>query len=413
MSIGPARTAPTSPASSARSWRITFGILWLCHTGMFIAFQMSLPFISLYIQELGVPDQAQAAAWAGAINGSALAVYAIMNVVWGAVSDRWGLKTGLIRANLFATAGFTGSALARAPEHVLGARLLSSVGGGANAAALSLVATLTPSAHLGMAMGLMQTGASLGGALGPAMGGVLGDLFGFRYGFTIAAVLAMLMALSVARFVREPVRPPQTSSGEGLFAGFHYVLKSPVLRGLMLLMMAFQIGYQTVMVFIPLRLQELVDASEVGRWSGAALIGDALGIALGAALLGWLSARLGERRTLVVACSLAALGTAAHLVTTQPEGVIALRFMLGVCAGGFLSVVRALLGARAEPSRRGITFGVSQGAFSAAISLASVLGSTAIQLGGLPGMFIVASIVLASAVAWSYQAVAPARLRGP
>jgi DHA1 family multidrug resistance protein-like MFS transporter len=403
-------TSEQSPPTP-RAWRTTFSILWICQTGMFIAFQSSLPFIALYIQELGVPDQAGAAAWAGAINGAALAVYAVMNVVWGAVSDRWGLKAGLIRAQLFAALGFLGAGLAQTPEHVLMARLTSSIGGGANAAALSLVAMMAPSSSLGMAMGLMQTGASLGGSLGPAIGGLLGDYFGFRYAFLAATALALLTALSAAIFVREPPRPPRSKSGEKLFAGFQYVLRSPALSGLILLLFLFQIGYGSVMTFVPLRLQELVPQTEVGRWSGAALIGDALGIATGAALLGWLSAGLGERRVLIVSCAITALATAAHLVVHVPEGVIALRFIVGLCTGGFLSVVRSLMGSQAEPARRGITYGVSQGAYSLAISVASVIGSIAIQIGGLAGTFIAASVVLLAAVAWSARAAGPGRIQ--
>jgi MFS transporter, DHA1 family, multidrug resistance protein len=398
-------------APTPRAWRTTFSILWICQTGMFIAFQSSLPFIALYIQELGVPDQAGAAAWAGAINGAALAVYAVMNVIWGAVSDRWGLKAGLIRAQLFAAAGFLGAGLAQAPEHVLMARLTSSIGGGANAAALSLVAMMAPSNSLGMAMGLMQTGASLGGSLGPAIGGFMGDYFGFRYAFLAATALALLTALSAAIFVHEPPRPARPKGGEALFAGFQYVLRSPALSGLILLLFVFQIGYGSVMTFVPLRLQELVPHTEVGRWSGAALIGDALGIATGAALLGWLSARLGERRVLIVGCAITAIATAAHLVVHVPEGVIALRFVVGLCTGGFLSVVRSLMGSQAEPARRGITYGVSQGAYSLAISLASVIGSVAIQIGGLTGTFIAASVVLLGAVAWSARAAGPDRIQ--
>jgi len=398
-------------APNPRAWRTTFSILWICQTGMFIAFQSSLPFIALYIQELGVPDQAGAAAWAGAINGAALAVYAIMNVIWGAVSDRWGLKSGLIRAQIFAAVGFLGAGLAQAPEHVLLARLTSSIGGGANAAALSLVAMSAPSSSLGMAMGLMQTGASLGGSLGPAIGGFMGDYFGFRYAFLGATALALVTALSAAIFVQEPPRPPRPKGGEGLFAGLHYVMHSPVLSGLILLLFLYQIGYGSVMTFVPLRLQELVPSTEVGRWSGAALIGDALGIATGASLLGWLSARLGERRVLIVSCSVAALTTAAHLVMHIPEGVIVLRFIVGLCTGGFLAVVRSLMGTQAEAARRGIVYGVSQGAYSLAISIASVVGSLAIQLGGLTGTFIAASVVLIGAVTWSAYAAGPGRIQ--
>jgi MFS transporter, DHA1 family, multidrug resistance protein len=402
--------APDPVAPDSRSWRTSFSILWICQTGMFIAFQSSLPFIALYIQQLGVPDQAGAAAWAGAINGAALAVYAVMNVVWGALSDRWGLKGGLIRSQLFAAAGFLGAALAQAPEHVLLARLTSSIGGGANSAALTLVATLAPTASLGMAMGFMQTGASLGGSLGPAIGGFIGDYLGFRWAFAAATALALLTALSAAIFIQEPPRPPRPKGSEGLFAGFQYVVHSPALSGLMLLMFLFQIGYASVMTFVPLRLQELVPQSEVGRWSGAALIGDALGIAVGASLLGWLSARLGERRVLMVSCTVAAITTAAHLIVHIPEGVIALRFIMGLCTGGFLSVLRSLLGTQAEPARRGITYGISQGAYSLAISLASVMGSIAIQIGGLTGTFFAASVILLIAVVWAARAAGPGRI---
>jgi DHA1 family multidrug resistance protein-like MFS transporter len=402
--------APDPVAPDSRSWRTSFSILWICQTGMFIAFQSSLPFIALYIQQLGVPDQAGAAAWAGAINGAALAVYAVMNVVWGALSDRWGLKGGLIRSQLFAAAGFLGAALAQAPEHVLLARLTSSIGGGANSAALTLVATLAPTASLGMAMGLMQTGASLGGSLGPAIGGFIGDYLGFRWAFAGATALALLTAVSAAIFIQEPPRPPRPKGGEGLFAGFQYVVHSPALSGLMLLMFLFQIGYASVMTFVPLRLQELVPQSEVGRWSGAALIGDALGIAVGASLLGWLSARLGERRVLMVSCTMAAITTAAHLIVHIPEGVISLRFIMGLCTGGFLSVLRSLLGTQAEPARRGITYGISQGAYSLAISLASVMGSIAIQIGGLTGTFFAASVILLIAVVWAARAAGPGRI---
>jgi MFS family permease len=114
---------------------------------------------------------------------------------------------------------------------------------------------------------------------------------------------------------------------------------------------------------------------------------------------------------LIVSCSVAALATAAHLVMHIPEGVIALRFIVGLCTGGFLAVVRSLMGTQAEPARRGIVYGVSQGAYSLAISIASVVGSIAIQLGGLTGTFIAASVVLIGAVAWSAYAAGPRRIQ--
>jgi hypothetical protein len=47
-----------------------------------------MPFMTLYLQDLGASSRAEAAAWAGAINGVSLAIFALMNVVWGAGADR-------------------------------------------------------------------------------------------------------------------------------------------------------------------------------------------------------------------------------------------------------------------------------------------------------------------------------------
>jgi hypothetical protein len=58
-----------------------------------------------------------------------------------------------------------------------------------------------------------------------------------------------------------------------------------------------------------------------------------------------------------------------------------------------------------------VVYGVSQGAYSAAISMASIVGSLVIQFSGLPGTFVFSTVIFVGAALWSVQAASPSRLR--
>lgn len=152
-----------------RSWRRTFGIIWFSATSTTLAFTSAVPLLSLYVQELGITGRAAAAAWAGLMNGTSLALAAVLSVIWGVLANPWGLKFGLVRALLLASAGLLVTGLAQTPEQMLLGRLLHGLSGGPNGAALLLVGPVLPGTYLGlgMGMGLLQTGQSIGQGLGP------------------------------------------------------------------------------------------------------------------------------------------------------------------------------------------------------------------------------------------------------
>jgi MFS family permease len=220
-----------------------------------------MPFMTLYLEDLGASSLAEAAAWAGAINGVSLAIFALMNVVWGAAADRWGLKTGLVRSLGFAAVGLALVGLAQAPEHVLVGRLLHSIGGGPNSAAIAMAGSLVPTSHIGLGMGLLQTGVSLGQSVGPVVGGFVGDAFGFRYAFFGAAALTGVVGLLVMLVVREPPRPSATDTAEPFFRGVSYVVKDDHLRhlvGLLFLSWPFTQPRPTIFSLNPRNLRRYI-----------------------------------------------------------------------------------------------------------------------------------------------------------
>lgn len=386
-------------AATVRHW-VPFSILWLCHTGTFFAFSASMPFLPLYLQEIGVEDRADAAAWAGAIGAVSMIVFAGMNVFWGAMADRAGMKLGLVRSLFLATAGLIVSGVAQSPEHLLIGRLIHSVGGGANSAALTLASSILPAAQLGLGVGLLQTGQSLGGALGPVVGGLIGDAQGFRAAFFVSAAITATVAVVVTGFVREPARRTRSSSTR-FVEGVAYVAGTPALRNMIALTFLFQSGYSTAWAFIPLRIQDLVPGESVGSWSGTAMMADALGLALGATFFGWLTTRLSAHPIMLAAVVTTLVATVCHVLTTSVYVLVGLRFVIGLGAGAVLPIARAQLGTQAAPGRQGITIGIGQSAFASAWGLGSLAGSLAIGAWGILGAFILSAAILAVTTVWA------------
>ena len=68
-----------------------------CGVG-FTGFTLVMPFLPLYIAELGVTDVGEIALWTGLTLGATPAVTAISAPLWGRVGDRYGSKVLVIRS---------------------------------------------------------------------------------------------------------------------------------------------------------------------------------------------------------------------------------------------------------------------------------------------------------------------------
>ena len=66
----------------------------------FTGFTLVMPFLSRYIQELGVTDTGEVALWAGITLGITPGVAALCAPLWGRVADRFGNKL-LVQRSLF------------------------------------------------------------------------------------------------------------------------------------------------------------------------------------------------------------------------------------------------------------------------------------------------------------------------
>ncbi|MEW6320263.1 MAG: MFS transporter [Acidobacteriota bacterium] len=170
----------------------------------FTGFTLVMPFLPLYIAELGVTDVGQIAMWTGLTLGATPAVTAVSAPLWGRVGDRYGSKLLVLRS-LFAFVLTKGAmAFVTAPWQLFALRALLGVFAGYGALTMSMAAESVPRERMAAAIGTVQVGQRLGPAIGPVLGGVIAPLIGLRASFLVTAAFYLVAALFVALVYQEP-----------------------------------------------------------------------------------------------------------------------------------------------------------------------------------------------------------------
>lgn len=184
------------------NWKRTMWILWVGVLLCSASYTMSVPFLPLFLLDLGVSGE-WVNMWAGIVYSSAFLVGAIMAPIWGAVADKYGKRKMVIRAGLSLAIVYALFAVVQTPWQLVLARLLHGFVGGFVPASMAIVASTVPDKETGWSLGMMQAGTMSGSILGPLFGGVLAELFGMRSSFVISAALIFLATMAVIIWVRE------------------------------------------------------------------------------------------------------------------------------------------------------------------------------------------------------------------
>src|SRR4029079_12916786 len=183
--------ADRPPLSDAQSRRNVFIAAATSFTG-YAGFTIVMPFMPLFIAELGVHDVGEIALWSGLTLGATPAVTAISAPLWGRVGDRYGSKVLVIRS--LGAFALTKAAMAfvTAPWQLVALGGLLGVFAGYGALTMSMAAESVPRERMSRAIGYVQMGQRLGPALGPVIGGILAPLVGLRRSFLVTALVYLL-----------------------------------------------------------------------------------------------------------------------------------------------------------------------------------------------------------------------------
>jgi DHA1 family multidrug resistance protein-like MFS transporter len=367
-----------------------------------IGFGMSMPFLPLYLQELGVTDRAAVALWSGVMVGSAAISMAFVSPIWGGLADRYGRKLMLVRsmlggAVLIALMGYVVDVW-----QLLGLRLAQGVLTGSQAAAAALVSAATPANQAGYALGLISTSVQMGNTIGPVLGGLSVSVLGFRGSFILGGVMLLVGGLMAVFWIREPPRSQRPISRTIDAPGSNWFIRTlrpftwAGFRWLLILQLGTQFVFSASVGLLPIYLQEIArpDWLTPELASGLAITATAVTAAMAMPFLGRWTDRHGPRGLLAVALGGSAVVLVIQALVPTVFLLLAMRAVFGVWVAGVTAALSVMTKLRSPIGREGSAWGATASAQAMGWGLGPILGSGLVAIGGIPLLFVGCAIVL-------------------
>jgi len=280
-------------------WQRNLKIAWIGTFFTGASFSIVMPFMALYVEELGIKG-AMVEWYAGLSVALSALASALVSPVWGRLADRYGRKPMMIRASMVMT--FTMGGLAFVPNvfWMLFLRILNGLFAGYVPNATALIASQAPQQRSGYALGTLSTGLTAGVLIGPLLGGTLSEAFGMRCTFLLVGVILFICCLLTIFGLREDFQPIENGEMMTLSQVFAKIPSKSLLIGLFVTSMIIQISAQSIAPMLALYIRYLGQRDNILFYSG--LIVSAMGFSslLSTPFLGKLGDRIGNHRLLLM-----------------------------------------------------------------------------------------------------------------
>jgi len=338
--------------------------LIVCVFGSFttiVAMTLMLPFLPLYVEQLGVKDHAAIVQWSGVAYGATFFTAALTAPLWGKLADLYGRKPMLIRASLGMAVIMSLMGMAHNVWQLVGLRLLAGLLGGFASGSTVLVATQTPKDRCGWALGVLSSGIMAGNLVGPIIGGSLPPLIGIRLTFLASGALIFMAFLATVFFVKNERHPGLNKKGKRRGSWAEIADKRPTVAMLvtgMLLMLA----NMSIEPIITVYVAQVVDVRQVTFVAGLVMSAAALGSILSSSYLGKLADRVGHWNVIIGCLAVAGILLIPQAFVTQGWQLVVLRFLMGLALGGLLPCVASVIRHNVPASVAGNMLGYSTSA---------------------------------------------------
>ncbi|NQG97171.1 multidrug efflux MFS transporter [Streptococcus suis] len=317
-------------------------VAWL---GNFLAgasFTLVMPFISVFVEELGVAA-GQVEYYAGlAVSANALAA-AVMAPIWGSLADRYGRKPMMVRA-AFAMI-FTMGGMAFVPNvfWLIVLRVLNGVFTGYIPNATALIASQVPKDKTGYALGTLSTGAVAGNLIGPTLGGILAEMVGVHTVFLLVGLLYALVVVLTVFYIREDFVPVNKEDALSIRQVFEQVKDKQMLAGLFVTSMVIIAAAQAVVPILTLYVRHLGQTDNLLFVAGFIISLPGMASLVTSGYLGKLGDKIGNHRLLLMALAYSLLINVLCVFAQNPFQLGLLRFLYGFGTGALLPSVNSLL----------------------------------------------------------------------
>lgn len=378
------------------SWKVNLISVWFGCFFTGLAISQILPFLPLYISQLGVSSHEALSMWSGLTFSVTFLISAIVSPLWGSLADRKGRKLMLLRASLGMAIAILLQAFATNVWQLFLLRGIMGLTSGYIPNAMALVASQVPRERSGWALSTLATAQISGVIGGPLMGGFIADHVGLRPVFFITAMLLVVSFLVTLFLIKEGVRPTlkknERLSGKAVFASLPY---PALMISLFFTTLVIQLCNGSISPILALFIKSMTpDSSNIAFLSG--LIASVPGISalISAPRLGKLGDRIGTERILMATLLCAVVLFFAMSWVTTPFQLGVLRFLLGFADGAMLPAVQTLLVKYSSDQVTGRIFGYNQSFMYLGNVAGPLMGATVSAMAGFRWVFIATAIIV-------------------
>ncbi len=392
-----------TPPSTPLNWKRNLTLAWL---GCFLtgaAFSLVMPFLPLYVEQLGVTGHSALNLWSGVAFSITFLFSAVASPFWGSLADRKGRKIMLLRSALGMGVVMLLMGFVQNIWQFLILRALLGLLGGFVPNANALIATQVPRHKSGWALGTLSTGAVSGALLGPLIGGFLADNYGLRPVFYITALVLFSCFILTLIFIEERFEPVEKKAMLNMRQVFDSLKNPRLVLSLFVTSLIIQVATGSIAPILTLYVRDLSgNIHNLAFISG--MIASIPGVAalMSAPRLGKLGDRIGPQKILIVALVISVLLLIPMSLVQNPWQLGILRFLLGAADGALLPAVQTLLVYNCTNQVAGRIFSYNQSFRDIGNVSGPLLGSAVAANYGFRAVFCVTALVVMFNAAYSW-----------
>jgi MFS transporter, DHA1 family, multidrug resistance protein len=388
------------------SWKRTLAILWIANFCVMAGMSLVIPFLPLYIEQLGIHSLSDVERWSGWVFSIQFVTSFIFQPIWGAFADKHGRKVMLLRAGFGMGVVTTLMGIVGAAWQLLALRFINGFFSGFISMSVSLQASVTPGKDAGRALGILQTGGIAGSLIGPLIGGALAEAVGFRSVFYLTGAMLLIASIVVLVFVKED-RAKLKIGEERQKVG---------LRDLRPLYIVFaasfitQAGMMSIEPIVTVFTKTIYHGAHLETIAGLVVATTGIANLIGSPLLGRFGDTIGQKKILTLALVCASLAFIPQALAETIGVLLVGRFLLGLFIGGMVPSLNVLVKKIAPYRIQATAFGFNSSALFLGNLVGPLIGGSVAASFGIRSVFYVTMVILlmnAVLVAFSRQLTVP------
>ncbi|RUW73393.1 MULTISPECIES: multidrug efflux MFS transporter [unclassified Mesorhizobium] len=386
-------------------WRRNLAVCFAGSFSTLIAMTLLLPFLPLYVEQLGAEGHAAIVQWSGIAYGATFLAAALVAPLWGRLGDRYGRKLMLVRASFGMAICMSLTGMVETVWQLVLLRLLIGFAGGYSSGSTILVAMQTPKERSGWALGVLSAGITAGSLVGPLLGGALPPVIGIRATFLLSGGVIFLAFLATTFLIKETPRPPaaKTKAASKPKSGWSQIPDKRPVAAMLATGMLLAFATMSIEPIITVYVQQLIeDQSRVTLVAGVVMSAAALGAILSASWLGRLADRIGHWNVVIAALGVSALLLIPQAFVTAGWQLIGLRFLMGLALGGLLPCITSVIRHNVPDGVGGNVLGLSISAQYVGQVAGPLLGGFAGGHFGMRSVFLGTSVLMAGGAVYNW-----------